>query len=289
SASLNPVAPPVARVVGRHLDALDRYPDPSRATAALAEVLGVPAARVVLTNGGAEAIALVAAELGRGRVDDPDFSLYRRHLSEVVPDGPRIRSNPHNPTGALAGRGERAAVWDEAFYPLATGEWTRGDADHGAVVIGSLTKVFACPGLRAGFVVAPADDRSWAERVRGRQPQWSLNGLAAAAVPDLVGTADLRAWSLAIAGLRDQLVDLLRRNGFAPEPSDANYVLVPGAEGLRERLAARGVVVRDCSSFGLPGHVRVAVPSAGGLARLAGALAAGGADGRRGLGQEAGS
>ena len=46
-----------------------------------------------------------------------------------------------------------AAVWDEAFYPLATGTWTR--ADTGTVVVGSLTKVFACPGLRAGYVVAP--------------------------------------------------------------------------------------------------------------------------------------
>ena len=80
SASLNPVAPPLARVVVRHLDALSRYPDAAPATSALAEVLGVEPDRLVLTNGGAEAIALVAGELGTGRVDDPDFSLYRRHL-----------------------------------------------------------------------------------------------------------------------------------------------------------------------------------------------------------------
>ena len=59
-------------------------------------------ARLLLTNGGAEAIALVAAELGPGWVDEPDFSLYRRHLPAIDPDGPRWRSNPHNPTGRLA-------------------------------------------------------------------------------------------------------------------------------------------------------------------------------------------
>ena len=282
SASLNPVAPPVSGVVRRHLDSLARYPDPTRATAALAEVLGVAPARVVLTNGGAEAIALVAAELGRGRVDDPEFSLYRRHLATVSADGPRFRSNPHNPSGVLAPAGDAAAVWDEAFYPLATGRWTRGDADHGAVVVGSLTKLFACPGLRIGFVLTPDDGGSWARRLRDRQPQWSVNSLAAAALPDLLGGADVAGWASAVAGLRSELVEVLRAHGLRPRPSQANYVLVPEARGLRERLAPRGVVVRDCASFGLPDHVRVAVPSPAGLSRLAGALALVGRECERG-------
>ena len=49
-------------------------------------------------------------------------------------------------------------------------------------------------------------------------------------------------------------------------------MLVDGP-GLRERLAARAILVRDCASFGLPGTVRIAVPDARGLARLASALA----------------
>src|SRR3954471_1108269 len=69
SQSLNPVAPPVGPIVGRHLDRLAHYPDPAVATAELAAVLGADRARVLVTNGGAEAIALVAAELGRGWVD----------------------------------------------------------------------------------------------------------------------------------------------------------------------------------------------------------------------------
>ena len=77
SQSLNPFAPDPSRVVARHLGALGRYPDPARATVALAETMGVDRDRVLLTNGGAEAIALVGAELGRARVDEPDFALYR--------------------------------------------------------------------------------------------------------------------------------------------------------------------------------------------------------------------
>ena len=135
SASLNPLAPDPGEVVGKHLDALRRYPDPSRATAALAEAMGVDPDRLLLTNGGAEAIALVAAELG-GRVDEPDFALYPRT------GGPLWRSNPHNPSGRLA-QGH-ADVWDEAFYPLATGRWTSGDAGWSSAASPSCSPARAC-------------------------------------------------------------------------------------------------------------------------------------------------
>jgi histidinol-phosphate/aromatic aminotransferase/cobyric acid decarboxylase-like protein len=263
SASLNPAAPDAGEIVGKHLDAVGRYPDPSRATEALAAALRVDPDRLVLTNGGSEAIALVAAEMG-GRVCEPDFGLYPRCST-----GPVWRSNPNNPTGLLAAPHESAGVWDEAFYPLSTGRWTRGDADRGALVLGSLTKVFACPGLRAGYVLAP--DVATAARIRRHHPAWSVNGLATAAIPDLLGLADLCSWSQAIATWRDELVCLLEAHGLQARRSHANYVLVE-APGLRARLAPQGVLVRDCASFRLPGYARIAVPDGAGLARLAEAI-----------------
>jgi histidinol-phosphate/aromatic aminotransferase/cobyric acid decarboxylase-like protein len=272
SASLNPVAPDPAPVVARHLEAVGRYPDPAPAAAALARAMDVLPTRLLLTNGGAEAIALVAAELETGWVDEPDFSLYRRHLRVLDPAAGRWRSNPHNPTGLLAAPGESAAVWDEAFWPLSTGTWTRGDTSRGAVVVGSLTKLLACPGLRIGYVLCPTDDL--AARLSARQPRWALNGLAASALPDLLASVDLRAWARDTAALRDQLTAVLRHAGYDPLTSHANWVLVQ-APGLRDDLAARAILVRDCANFGLPGTVRVAVPDAPGLARLEAALARG--------------
>src|SRR4051794_9569884 len=135
SVNLNPVAPDLLPVLARHLDSVRTYPDPTRATAALAERLGRE--DVLLTNGGSEAIALVATHLGAVSIERPEFSLWERHATEAV-GAPRVRSNPNNPTGLLADHDERADVWDEAFFPLATGRWTRGD---GTFVVGSLTKV----------------------------------------------------------------------------------------------------------------------------------------------------
>jgi histidinol-phosphate/aromatic aminotransferase/cobyric acid decarboxylase-like protein len=269
SASLNPVAPDPAEVLVRHLDAIGRYPDLTAAAVALAGAIGMEATRLVLTNGGAEAIALVAAETKSGWVDEPDFSLYRRHLPELDPAAGRWRSNPHNPTGLLAPPAETAAVWDEAFWPLATGTWTRGDVDAGSIVVGSLTKVLACPGLRVGYVLCPSDDL--ADRLVERQPQWALNGLAAAALPTLLDQVDLPAWAAAIRRLRDALMTVLQTAGYQPRASQANWVLVD-APRLRDQLAEHAILVRDCASFGLPGTVRVAVPDAAGLARLEAAL-----------------
>lgn len=267
SATLNPFAPDVPALAARHLDELARYPDDGSATAALAAAVGVDPNRVVLTNGGAEAIALVAGVLGAGWVEEPEFSLYRRHLPVLDPSAGRWRSNPRNPTGELAGPGDEAAVWDEAFFPLATGAWTRGDG----IVVGSLTKLFACPGLRVGYVLDHGDGTVAAE-VRRRRPEWSVNGLACALLPELLASADLPGWCAQVASLRCHLAGMLEAAGHAVVEADAPWVLVREAGDLRDRLAAQGVLVRDCVSFGMPGTVRLAVPGEAGIARLGTAL-----------------
>ena len=268
SQSPNSLAPDLAPVLARHLDAVRQYPDPADAAALLAEVIGVDPQRLMLTNGGSEAISLVDREIG-GRVwTEPEFGLHPRNA-----DGPIWRSDPHNPSGRLADFDDVSDVWDEAFYPLATGQWTAG---RSGVVVGSLTKVFAAPGLRLGYVIADE-----VERFARHQPQWSVNSLAVSALPELLDLADLPAWSEAIATARKELADLFRRFGFAVEAADAPWVLVR-APRLRELLAPYGVVVRDCSSFGMSEYVRIGVPDSDGLARLESAMLRSGVEAKSG-------
>jgi histidinol-phosphate/aromatic aminotransferase/cobyric acid decarboxylase-like protein len=263
SASLNPVGPDVVTLAASHLGALRHYPDVTDARRLLAEAMGLDPACVLVTNGGAEAIALVAQLIG-GRVVEPEFSLHPRGGDAA----PRWRSNPHNPTGRLAGPDDRADVWDEAFFPLATGRWTRGDKTATAVV-GSLTKLFACPGLRLGYAIA---DPSLIEQLEARQPEWAIGGLAVALLPELLAATDLVGWATEVRRLRSELMAMLARHGLSPRPSDANFILCEVAAGFREKLLQRGIVVRDCTSFGLPTCVRVAVPNDKGIERLASVL-----------------
>lgn len=268
SVSLNPFAPDVGRLavdaLGPDLDGvLGRYPSPDAATALVADRLGVDPARLVLTNGGAEAIAWVAVEVGSGHVVEPEFSLYRRHLPVTGPAAPRWRSNPSNPLGQLADASALGDVWDEAFYPLATGRWTRGDDD--AWRLGSFTKLWSCPGLRIGYVIAP--DAAAADRIRSRLPHWSVSSLALALIPVLLERTELGVWQRQIAELRTTFAERLRQLGVAVRPTDANWVMVEHPD-LRARLAPLGVVVRDCTSYAMPGTYRVGLPHPSELERV---------------------
>lgn len=306
SASLNPVPLETISIVMSHAGSLARYPDLSEANASLAMAIGVELDQILLTNGGSESIWLVAAEFG-GHVIEPEFSLHPRgeNMKSLAPgqvreNGPLWCSNPHNPTGLSAREYQidpthesthesthepelskapissddssyisPSNIWDEAFYPLAKGEWTRWNRSPEVVIVGSLTKLFACPGLRLGYVLA---DPSIIARIKKRQIEWSVNSLAANALPDLLKMADLVGWANQVALWRKELHSHLESFGLEPLTSDANFILCANAKGLREQLYPFGIVVRDCTSFGLDGYVRIAVPNPSGLDRLVQAL-----------------
>ena len=64
-----------------------------------------------------------------------------------------------------------------------------------------------------------------------------------------------------VAQAKTWLVRALRGLGFRPLPSAANYFLVDVGDAARFRraLVKHGILVRDCTSFGLPAHIRIGV------------------------------
>ena len=66
----------------------------------------------------------------------------------------------------------------------------------------------------------------------------------------------------------------LRDLGWSPLPTDTTFFLMPvsNSTGLRLRLLKRGLLIRDCTSFGLPGHIRLAARPEHDRARLVAAL-----------------
>lgn len=191
--------------------------------------------------------------------------------------------NPNNPTGRLFGPGEllpllEAAqkagailVVDEAFMDFVPGRKnyslmplarTRGDL----VVLYSLTKFFGIPGLRLGAAVACPEVIA---RLRSQKDPWSVNALAAAAGEAALKDRDHMGKTLeTVREERDHLFSRLSSlPGLRPYPSGANFLLV-GVSGsgvksaeMVEKLARRGILVRNCANFyGLDdGYVRVAV------------------------------
>lgn len=205
-------------------------------------------------------------------------------------------TNPHNPTGQLWSREslvpllERFAlvIVDEAFLPLVPG----GEAQSllpwvgrcpGLVVIRSLTKLAAIPGLRLGYALA--DPERLARWAAWRDP-WPVNGLATAAGVALM--AD-RAWDQRVQGWLARegpwlAAELAQLPGLVPMASAANFLLVRGERagqpcslnGLRLALEQRHrILVRDCRSFTGLGEswLRLAVLDRRGNRRLLDALA----------------
>ena len=205
-------------------------------------------------------------------------------------------TNPHNPSGQLWSREslepllQRFAmvIVDEAFLPLVPG----GEAQSmlpwvgrcpGLVVIRSLTKLAAIPGLRLGYALA--DPMRLARWAAWRDP-WPVNGLAAAAGVALM--AD-RAWDRRVQGWLAQegpwlAAELAQLPGLVPMASAANFLLVRAERagqpcslnGLRLALEQRHrILVRDCRSFtGLDeSWLRLAVLDRRGNRRLLGAMA----------------
>ncbi|MDD1646364.1 MAG: aminotransferase class I/II-fold pyridoxal phosphate-dependent enzyme, partial [Methanomicrobiales archaeon] len=80
-----------------------------------------------------------------------------------------------------------------------------------------------------------------------------------------------------IRGERKWLEEWITGMGLTCAPSQANYLLVhlpfPAAI-LATRLLVRGILVRDCTSFGLPESIRVAVRTREENRQLVEALAA---------------
>jgi threonine-phosphate decarboxylase len=69
----------------------------------------------------------------------------------------------------------------------------------------------------------------------------------------------------------------IRDLGLAPLPSSANFLLIPlgkPASALAARLLEKGILVRDCASFGLPDSIRVAIRTREENERLIEALSA---------------
>ena len=197
-------------------------------------------------------------------------------------------ANPGNPTGALIPRDVVAEilrlcrsrgtflVLDEAFIDFceeesATPLVAQGD---GAVVLRSMTKFYAIPGLRLGYAVGSEEVIA---RLSFLREPWSVNTLAQAAGLACLADTDYPARTRAL--VERERARLSAGIGALPRlaayPSAANYLLVridagPTARELAGRLLVERVLIRDCSSFrGLSERFfRVAVRGAGENMRL---------------------
>ncbi len=186
---------------------------------------------------------------------------------------------PNNPTGApeaasdleavlaagagLPGGGP-AVVVDEAYHEFQPASLVPLRERYAAlVVVRTLSKAFALPGLRVGYAVAARPTIARLERVR---PPGSVSTVSASLAAAALRRPELaRANAAALGTERDWLTARLSEVGLPPYPSVTNFVLVPigdqaAAAAAEEHLLRRGIVPRTFGGDGpLAGHLRFTV------------------------------
>ena len=200
------------------------------------------------------------------RLDADDFIAFsRNHRPSAI-----FICNPNNPTGQyidfsdikkiISSFPDTLIVLDEAYVAFTADAWDSLKLLEypNILIVRSMTKDFALAGLRLGYGIAPREIINTLKKIR---PPWNVNSFAQqAGIAALNSPHYMRKCSALINKGRDYLMSQLESLGYEVLPTGTNFFLVRvGNAGKFQRgLLDRGFLVRDCSSFGLPGYVRLA-------------------------------
>lgn len=298
SININPLGMPAGarRAAAESLEQVGRYPDWKcrELTAALQEYMSernisLKSGQIVWGNGAAELIYALCERIMLDRhhlrawIPSPTFSAYEEAvlavggtLSNRIEESDLVfLCNPNNPTGELrdektleqyAGACEKNGAWlcvDESFLPFAD------PSDHRSVVrlnyshvimLRSLTKIYAMPGLRLGFLAGP---EKMAEGIRLLLQPWNISIPAQAAGKAALEDGEfLEKTYHYIKKERDFLLAELQNLPVkAIAESKANFLLLEAKEDFADQLVSQGILVRRCEDIrGLTKrHFRIAV------------------------------
>ena len=265
-------------------------PEPYTLEARIASRCQLPSGAVCVTNGATEAIYLIAQTFRgtNTAILQPTFSEYadacRMHGHRVsslyqlpkeqdgyrLPDDVRMLwlCNPNNPTGTgiapellerilcLAAEKHIFVLLDECFCDMAETEpGIRSmlpclEQYPHVLVLKSLTKLYAIPGLRLGYGLCA--DTELVEKIRQTGQPWPVNTLAEEAGIAALHAEEYREKSLSF--LRDErwrLYDELGKLGFRVWKPSANFVFfrAEGCPDLDERLIPYGILLRHCDNY----------------------------------------
>ena len=199
----------------------------------------------------------------------PDMARLEQIIQEQQPKMIFL-CNPNNPTGQYLSKEEvehllklgpqSLFILDEAYVSFVRNKWNSLDLIPKAnlLILRSLTKDFALAGLRLGYLIGEENLIELLSRIR---PPWSVN--VAAQVAGLLALKN-EDW---LKDCREKLLQAkgylqleLERLGFRVLPSETHFFLVKVGQARRfkDLLLKRGILIRDCTSFGLPAYIRLA-------------------------------
>ena len=130
-------------------------------------------------------------------------------------------------------------------------------------------KALGLTGVRAAYAIAPVQADDATQQLNELCPSWPIGAHGVAMLQAWVSPAAQTWLAGSLSTLREwkaRQLTLCESMGWTNQPSEANFfctspALPPGLslpEALA-RLRTQGIKLRDATSFGLPGHVRLGV------------------------------
>lgn len=275
------------------MDCIRNYPqpEPSNLEEEIAAIHGINKEEVMVTNGATEAIYLIAQAFSHASsvIIEPTFSEYAdactmhehtithtNSIEDLKPQDLTWLCNPNNPTGhvipkatleaLMASQPETTFIIDESYAPFTEEPLVGcGPAANNCIILHSMTKEFAVPGLRIGYLTGSAHLLS---KVRKCRMPWSVNQFAIEAAHYLL--AHRSDYALDVKMLMNErkrmAMELEDIDGITVCQSDTHMLLCRveshTAAELKDYLARNhGILIRDASNFhGLDEHFfRIAV------------------------------
>lgn len=215
-------------------------------------------------------------------LEPPSWELDVNELSLKLDDADALfLCNPSNPTGVYYSKAivlnvltkcqenDCLLILDEAFFDFVTDYESIVEhikASRHLIVIRSMTKMFAIPGLRLGYLAA---DSALISKAAAYQPHWSVNALALKAGEWCLKSEEYRIETIKYTEIeRAKLFTFYKKHGYKVSPSRTNFYLLrdPSLENqlpLLEFLTLKGLIPRHTMNFpGLEGEwLRFAIKS----------------------------
>ena len=258
-----------------------QYPDASytKLRAQLAVFHAVDVQRIVLAASASEFIFRVTAMVARRGVRTvglPPYS-YGDYAHAAVAHGLKVvepqladlrwACEPSSPLGQLhaswQSTPQAVRVLDLAYEPLRlVGQLSLPQPELNKVwQLYSPNKALGLTGVRAAYAIAPVDSEPDVESMNQLCPSWPI-GAHGLAMLEAWTQPESQAWLagslITLQQWKIQQTALCESMGWTVLPSLANFFVCKANIDLTA-LRQHGIKLRDCTSFGLPGHVRISV------------------------------
>ncbi len=196
------------------------------------------------------------------------FNMRKHYVESIDPDltsfdiknGIIFFANPNNPTGKFyhdieilfetAEKYNSFIVLDEAFIDFV--DYDNVNYPENVIVLRSFTKSFGLPGIRAGYAFG---NENVIKKMKEFRMPWSLGSLGCKFIE-----LALKNYYYLKNSIKKISQERKRIENITGLKTDANFFLADaGFKGLNEILKKSGILVRDCSSFGLPNAIRFSI------------------------------